>query len=50
MIVAGPILARYVDRWVPKSADDIALFGVASRVGEPGLAAGRTDARAQVGA
>jgi len=31
VIVAGPILARYVDRWVPKSADDIALFGVASR-------------------
>jgi len=49
VIVAGPILARYVDRWVPKSADDIALFGVASRVAEPGLAAGRTDARAAAG-
>ena len=40
VIVAGPILARFVDRWVPKSADDIALFGVASRAGERGLAAG----------
>jgi GntP family gluconate:H+ symporter len=25
--VAGPLLARYVDRWVPKSADDLALLG-----------------------
>ncbi len=49
VIVAGPILARYVDRWVPKSADDIALFGVASRQGEPGLAGGRTEARAAGG-
>jgi len=49
VIVAGPILARYVDRWVPKSADDIALFGVASRQGEPGLAGGRTEARAAAG-
>ena len=49
VIVAGPILARYVDRWVPKSADDIALFGVASRAGEPGLAGGRTEARAAAG-
>ena len=49
VIVAGPILARYVDRWVPKSADDIALFGVASRQGEPGLAGGRTEARATAG-
>jgi GntP family gluconate:H+ symporter len=25
--VAGPLLARYVDRWVPKSADDLVLLG-----------------------
>ena len=33
VIVAGPILARFVDQWVPKSADDLALFGAASRAG-----------------
>jgi GntP family gluconate:H+ symporter len=25
--VAGPLLARYVDRWVPKSADDLVFLG-----------------------
>ena len=49
VIVAGPLLARFVDQWVPKSADDLALFGVGSRAGEPGLAAGRTDAHAAAG-
>ena len=47
VIVAGPILARYVDRWVPKSADDIALFGVASRArgARPGRRADRSARR-----
>lgn len=42
VIVAGPLLARFVDQWVPKSANDLALFGTASREG----VAGQTDARA----
>ena len=33
VIVAGPLLARFVDQWVPKSADDLSLFGVGSRAG-----------------
>ena len=42
MIVAGPILARFVDQWVPKSADDLALFGAASKAGtRPGAAGPR---------
>src|SRR3954464_9352137 len=41
VIVAGPILARFVDQWVPKSADDLALFGVASQAGTPARPAGR---------
>jgi gluconate:H+ symporter, GntP family len=28
--VAGPLLARYVDRWVPKTADDLVFLGAAS--------------------
>ena len=32
-IVAGPLLARFVDQWVPKSADDLTLFGAASKAG-----------------
>jgi GntP family gluconate:H+ symporter len=39
VIVAGPLLARFVDQWVPKSADDLSLFGVGSRAGEAGAAA-----------
>ena len=42
VIVAGPLLARFVDRWVPKSADDLVLFGPA----EP--AAPAREARAEV--
>jgi gluconate:H+ symporter, GntP family len=49
VIVAGPILARFVDQWVPKSADDLALFGVASQAGAPGRPAGRGDAHATEG-
>jgi GntP family gluconate:H+ symporter len=30
VVVAGPLLARYVDQWVPKSADDLALLGTPS--------------------
>jgi len=29
VVVAGPLLARYVDRWVPKSADDLVFLGSA---------------------
>ena len=39
VIVAGPLLARFVDQWVPKSADDLSLFGVGSRAGEAGATA-----------
>ncbi len=49
VIVAGPILARFVDQWVPKSADDLALFGVASQERAPARAAGRGDAHAAEG-
>jgi len=42
VIVAGPLLARFVDQWVPKSADDLSLFGVGSRAGEAGAAATAT--------
>ena len=45
VIVAGPILARYVDQWVPKSADDLTLFGSASKAGTRPRAAGRADAQ-----
>ena len=30
VVVAGPLLARFVDRWVPKSADDLVFLGAAS--------------------
>jgi GntP family gluconate:H+ symporter len=30
VIVAGPLLARFVDQWVPKSADDLVLLSVGS--------------------
>ncbi|MFL6080201.1 MAG: GntP family permease [Ornithinibacter sp.] len=50
VVVAGPLLARFVDQWVPKSADDLSLFGVGSRSGEAGgsstAAAGAAGARA----
>ena len=55
VIVAGPLLARFVDQWVPKSADDLVLFGTASEAGVAGgtstagvesRAAGTQDARA----
>jgi gluconate:H+ symporter, GntP family len=46
VIVAGPILARFVDQWVPKSADDLTLFGASSKAGVRPAAAGRADARA----
>ena len=47
VIVAGPILARFVDQWVPKSADDLSLFGTRSEAGVAGGAttAGLSDAR-----
>ncbi len=48
VIVAGPLLARYVDRWVPKSADDLTMFGVRSRA-EGAAAATSRDARAVAG-
>ena len=35
VIVAGPLLARFVDQWVPKSAADLTLFGAPSRAGAP---------------
>ena len=31
VIVAGPLLARFVDQWVPKSAEDLVLFGTGPR-------------------
>jgi GntP family gluconate:H+ symporter len=43
VIVAGPLLARFVDQWVPKSADDLVLFGTGPR------ADARTGARAEAG-
>ena len=45
VIVAGPLLARYVDRWVPKSADDLVFLGTSSQAG----AAARADVRADAG-
>ncbi len=47
VIVAGPILARFVDQWVPKSAADLSLFGTRSEAGVAGGAttAGLSDAR-----
>ncbi len=45
VIVAGPILAHFVDQWVPKSADDLSLFGAASKAGTRPRGAGRADAR-----
>ena len=42
VIVAGPLLARFVDQWVPKSANDLSLFGVGSRAGEAGATATAT--------
>ena len=47
VIVAGPILARFVDQWVPKSAADLSLFGTPSEAGVAGGAttAGLSDAR-----
>ena len=44
VIVAGPLLARFVDQWVPKSANDLALFGTGSRAGEAGER-GRVESR-----
>jgi GntP family gluconate:H+ symporter len=49
VIVAGPILARFVDQWVPKSADDLTLFGSASKAGTRPRVAGGADARAVAG-
>ncbi|HET7822063.1 MAG TPA: SLC13 family permease [Ornithinibacter sp.] len=46
VIVAGPVLARFVDQWVPKSADDLTLFGGPSKAGVRPSSAGRADARA----
>jgi GntP family gluconate:H+ symporter len=43
VIVAGPLLARFVDQWVPKSADDLVLFGTGPR------ADAHSGARAQAG-
>ena len=45
VVVAGPLLARYVDRWVPKSADDLVFLGSSA-----GGAAGQPRASAVVGA
>jgi GntP family gluconate:H+ symporter len=45
VVVAGPLLARYVDRWVPKSADDLVFLGSSA-----GGAAGHPRASALVGA
>ena len=39
VIVAGPLLAIVVDRWVPKSAAELTLFGSASRASARGTAA-----------
>ena len=46
VIVAGPLLARFVDQWVPKSADDITLFATESAGGAPAVPAGRAESRA----
>lgn len=45
VVVAGPLLARYVDRWVHKSADDLVLLGAPS-----GGAASDTRAEVRAGA
>lgn len=45
VVVAGPLLARYVDRWVPKSADELVFLGSSA-----GGAAGQPRAEALVGA
>ncbi|MEW1953130.1 SLC13 family permease [Terrabacter sp. NPDC080008] len=45
VIVAGPLLAHYVDRWVPKSAEDLAFLGSSA-----GGAGGQDRAEALVGA
>jgi GntP family gluconate:H+ symporter len=39
VIVSGPLLATFVDRWVPKSAADLTLFGSGSRTEARGTAA-----------
>jgi GntP family gluconate:H+ symporter len=49
VIVAGPILARFVDQWVPKSADDLTLFGGPSKAGTRPVATGAAQARAGAG-
>ncbi len=46
VIVAGPLLARFVDQWVPKSADDITLFATEAAGGAPAVPAGRAESRA----
>ena len=48
VIVAGPLLARFVDQWVPKSADDLVLFGTASRAEAPARTGGRGEPGAAV--
>ena len=35
VIVAGPVLARFVDQWVPKSADSLVTVGGAGGSGRP---------------
>jgi GntP family gluconate:H+ symporter len=47
VVVAGPLLARFVDQWVPKSAEDVALLGGPPR--GTAAAASRTDARTEGG-
>jgi GntP family gluconate:H+ symporter len=49
VIVAGPILARFVDQWVPKSADDLSLFGTPSGAGEAGGSSANRAASRAVG-
>ena len=44
--MAGPLLARFVDQWVPKSAEDLVFLGTASQA--PG--ASRPGVRAEAGA
>jgi GntP family gluconate:H+ symporter len=46
VVVAGPLLARFVDQWVPKSADDLTIFrtGAGAPAAEPALAGARTSA------
>jgi GntP family gluconate:H+ symporter len=44
VVVAGPLLARYVDQWVPKSADDLTVFRSGAPVPEPALVGGRAAA------